>query len=179
MTPLQAADALRRGWSKLDEAVCAALDWGAQQARGFAMTTLSNRAARGQHSNVMRDSGHARLFSTIQTTPPVVLSSGHQWRATVTAGGAEFGVFYARIQEFGGKTRPHVIVPRNAAVLAFEWPKKGAGVFFFAKVDHPGSDIPARPYLRPAVERVKPLVAKEIKRELLKRALRDFAPRVA
>lgn len=35
--------------------------------------------------------------------------------------------------------RPHQIVPRNAQVLAFEWPKRGPGVFFFKAVNHPGN----------------------------------------
>lgn len=47
---------------------------------------------------------------------------------------------YAAIHQFGGKTRPHVIRPRNKKALAFN----GRVV---SKVNHPGSDIPARPFL--------------------------------
>ncbi|MBC3252852.1 phage virion morphogenesis protein [Serratia fonticola] len=49
-------------------------------------------------------------------------------------------VEYAAIHQFGGKTRPHVILPRNKKALAFN----GRVV---KKVNHPGSDIPARPFL--------------------------------
>ena len=49
-------------------------------------------------------------------------------------------VEYGPIQQFGGKTRPHVILPRNKQALAFN----GRVV---KKVNHPGSDIPARPFL--------------------------------
>jgi phage virion morphogenesis protein len=49
-------------------------------------------------------------------------------------------VEYAAIHQFGGKTRPHEIRPRNKQALAFN----GRVV---KKVNHPGSDIPARPFL--------------------------------
>lgn len=43
----------------------------------------------------------------------------------------------------------HVIVPRNARVLAFKWPKRGPGMFFFRKVNHPGNA--PHPFLNEAV----------------------------
>lgn len=49
-------------------------------------------------------------------------------------------VEYAAIHQFGGETRPHVIRPRNKQALAFN----GRVV---KKVNHPGSKIPARPFL--------------------------------
>lgn len=56
---------------------------------------------------------------------------------------------YAAIHEYGGKTRPHTIVPKSASVLHFF---VGGREVFTRKVMHPGSVIPARPYLRPALE---------------------------
>lgn len=47
---------------------------------------------------------------------------------------------YAVIHQFGGQTRPHVILPRNKKALAF-------GGRVVKKVNHPGSKIPARPFL--------------------------------
>jgi phage gpG-like protein len=47
---------------------------------------------------------------------------------------------YAAIHQLGGRTKAHVIKPRFGKALAF-----GGGVF--AKVNHPGSVIPARPFL--------------------------------
>lgn len=47
---------------------------------------------------------------------------------------------YARIQHFGGKTKPHVIKPRTKKALAF-------GDKVLKSVKHPGSNIPARPFL--------------------------------
>ena len=55
------------------------------------------------------------------------------------------GVPYAAIQEYGGQTPPHDIVPVKARALAF------AGVFA-ARVHHPGSTIPARSYLGAALD---------------------------
>lgn len=49
-------------------------------------------------------------------------------------------VEYAAIHQFGGKTCPHVIEPRNKKALAFN----GRVV---KRVNHPGSTIPARPFL--------------------------------
>lgn len=48
---------------------------------------------------------------------------------------------YARIHQQGGKTKPHLIKPRNKKALAFN------GIVV-KQVNHPGSDIPARPYLK-------------------------------
>ena len=47
---------------------------------------------------------------------------------------------YAAIHQFGGGTRAHEIRPRNKKALAF-------GGRVVAKVNHPGSVIPARPFL--------------------------------
>lgn len=47
---------------------------------------------------------------------------------------------YAAIHQFGGKTRPHVIRARNKKALHFNGR-------FAKSVNHPGSDIPARPFL--------------------------------
>lgn len=77
-------------------------------------------------------------------------------------------VEYARIHEFGGTTRPHVIpVPTGRIVghtLTFSTPGKGrgeikskviklgGGQMVMRNVHHPGATVPARPYMRPALE---------------------------
>ncbi len=48
---------------------------------------------------------------------------------------------YAAIHQFGGQTRPHVILPKNKKALAF-------GGRVVKKVNHPGSKIPPRPFLK-------------------------------
>ncbi|MEE6042739.1 phage virion morphogenesis protein, partial [Avibacterium paragallinarum] len=47
---------------------------------------------------------------------------------------------YAAIHQFGGKTKPHKIKPRYKKGLAF-------GGIVRKSVNHPGSNIPARPFL--------------------------------
>jgi len=49
-------------------------------------------------------------------------------------------VVYARIHQLGGQTKPHVIRAKRARALAFN------GIFR-KSVNHPGSNIPARPFL--------------------------------
>ena len=47
---------------------------------------------------------------------------------------------YAAIHQFGGKTKPHVIKAKNGRALSF-------GGIVVRSVNHPGSNIPARPFL--------------------------------
>jgi phage virion morphogenesis protein len=47
---------------------------------------------------------------------------------------------YAAIHQFGGRTSPHVIAPRYKKALAFNGVVRKS-------VQHPGSNIPARPFL--------------------------------
>ena len=57
----------------------------------------------------------------------------------VSAGTA---AIYAAIHQFGGKTKAHVIRPREKKALAWPGARHPVGA-----VKHPGSDIPARPYI--------------------------------
>jgi len=66
-------------------------------------------------------------------------------RATVGSFGE---VKYAAIQEYGGKTGAHEILPAKAKALAFV---AGSKLVFARKVEHPGSAIPARSYLGSAL----------------------------
>lgn len=54
-------------------------------------------------------------------------------------------VKYAMIQEYGGTTSAHDILPDKAKALAF---LSGGGLVFARLVHHPGSVIPERSYLR-------------------------------
>ncbi len=50
-----------------------------------------------------------------------------------------FAAVYAAIHQFGGKTKPHTIKPKNGKALTI-------GDAVVKSAQHPGSDIPARPY---------------------------------
>lgn len=60
------------------------------------------------------------------------------------------GVVYAWIHELGGKTSPHIIAAKNKAFLVFFWQKKQVWMKI-RSVNHPGSNIPARPFAKPAL----------------------------
>jgi phage gpG-like protein len=66
----------------------------------------------------------------------------------VASVGSEGDVKYAAIQEYGGKTSAHEILPAKGDVLAFV---VGDGQHFARRVEHPGSLIPERSYLRSAL----------------------------
>ncbi len=71
-----------------------------------------------------------------------VSADGEEVVATVASVG---DVKYAAIQEYGGKTGAHEILPSKAAALAFI---EGGAMRFARRVEHPGSLIPERSYLR-------------------------------
>lgn len=54
-------------------------------------------------------------------------------------------VKYGAIHEFGGRTPAHVIEAKRASVLAF---MMGGRQVFARKVNHPGSQMPERSYMR-------------------------------
>jgi phage gpG-like protein len=66
--------------------------------------------------------------------------------------GSEGDVKYAAIQEYGGKTAAHDIAPQKAKALAF---LMGGTLRFAKSVHHPGSVIPARPYLGSALDEMR------------------------
>ena len=70
----------------------------------------------------------------------------------VASVGSEGDVKYAAIQEYGGKTSAHEILPVKDDVLAFV---AGDGQHFARRIEHPGSVIPERSYLRSSLEDMK------------------------
>lgn len=69
------------------------------------------------------------------------------------------GVPYARIHEFGGQTRPHKITARNAQALHFFI---GQQEFFRKSVNHPGSKIPERSYMRAALAELRAKIVEDM-----------------
>lgn len=85
-------------------------------------------------------SGRGPLYQSIRA------QTEEQTNVSISGTVGSEGLPYARIQEYGGTTPPHVILPKNAKVLAF--PGKDGKMVFTRKVNHPGSNIPSRSYLR-------------------------------
>lgn len=90
----------------------------------------------------------ARSGSGVQVRQPgMILNDTGLLKQSVqmhsTAGEAVVGtdLVYAAIHQFGGKTKPHVIKAKTKRALSF-------GGIVVRQVNHPGSNIPARPFLR-------------------------------
>ena len=77
-------------------------------------------------SGILQDSGRLRNSMTTHTDN----------RAAIVG----TNVPYAAIHHFGCQTRPRIIRPKNGKALAF-------GGRVYKKVSHPGSKIPARPFM--------------------------------
>ncbi|AOJ13160.1 MULTISPECIES: phage virion morphogenesis protein [Burkholderia] len=80
----------------------------------------------------------ARSMRILHQTGALVNSITQSFDGTSAQVGTN--LIYAAIQNFGGQTKPHTIVPKNAKALHF-------GGIFAKKVNHPGSKIPARPFM--------------------------------
>lgn len=79
-----------------------------------------------------------------------------------TTGGLMSIVPYSAIHEYGGVTSAHTIRPLRGSVLAWQGP---SGPRFARVVNHPGSRIPPRPRLRPALEDMLPLLHEDLRTE--------------
>ncbi|HZZ63839.1 MAG TPA: hypothetical protein VFE63_22190 [Roseiarcus sp.] len=107
-------------------------------------------------SGALRDS----IFSDVSADADGIL-------ATVGSNG---NVKYAAIQEYGGKTSAHEILPGKAKALAFV---VGGALRFARKVEHPGSVIPERSYLRSSLDEMSGEIVQalaEAAAEVLERA---------
>lgn len=77
-------------------------------------------------------------YKILQASGRLASSITPSWTADSATVGTN--VVYARIQHFGGRTKPHVIKAKNAKALGLPGgPRKS--------VNHPGSVIPPRPFM--------------------------------
>lgn len=85
-----------------------------------------------------------------------------------TVGTNKRTVPYAAIHEFGGRTRPHVIEAKPGKYLAFRSTAGGFlrgnkdGMVFTKRVNHPGSVMPERSYLRSTLREYEPTARRKI-----------------
>lgn len=91
-------------------------------------STITSKALRGYSDKILRQRGY--LADSI--------------RYQADENGVRIGTnrIYGAIHQFGGKTRPHVIRPKNKKALAWPGARHPARA-----VNHPGSKITARPFL--------------------------------
>lgn len=78
-------------------------------------------------------------------------------------------VKYAGIHEFGGKTSPHVIEPRKADALSF---MMGGKRVFFKRVNHPGSVMPERSFMRTGLSDKAEEITTELKEAVFEAAVK-------
>ena len=93
---------------------------------------------RGQVLNVRT----GRLIKSVNRIPARIAGN-----AIVSSIGSN--VVYAGIHEFGGQTKPHRIEAKNGKSLHFFI---GGKEIFARVVDHPGSKMPERSYIRAAIK---------------------------
>jgi len=72
---------------------------------------------------------------------------------------ASSGVKYAAIQEYGGQTSPHEILPTKGDVLAFV---VNGAQHFARRIEHPGSTIPERSYMRSSLDEMNDEIVAEL-----------------
>ena len=113
--------------------------------------------------HVVRDKLHGQVLN--QRTGNLARSI--QPDAPITEGEGVYGrvfssgdVKYAKIQEYGGTTPAHDILPNKADVLAFVI---GDRKVFAKVVHHPGSKIPERSYLRSSLADMAEEITKGLK----------------
>lgn len=97
-------------------------------------------------SGALRRSIASKVEETATTITGKVFSSGD--------------VKYARIHELGGTTPAHVIEPNKAKALAFAM---GGKMIFRKRVNHPGSKMPERSYLRSSLREMASEITTELK----------------
>jgi len=79
----------------------------------------------------------------------IVSDAGVDGKDAIGSVGSAGDVKYAAIQEYGGKTAAHEILPSKGEALAF---LVGGALRFAKRVEHPGSMIPERSYLSSSLE---------------------------
>ncbi|HEY5288433.1 MAG TPA: hypothetical protein VIJ59_00220 [Caulobacteraceae bacterium] len=108
----------------------------------------------------LKEQVQANIAANFHSTGPLYNSVGShvdESPGEIDGTVATSGVPYAAIQEYGGKTPPHVIEAVRARALAFmpqgTFPDEGmgGGLVFAKRVNHPGSLIPERSYARTAL----------------------------
>lgn len=74
-------------------------------------------------------------------------------------------VEYAAIHEYGGKTSPHEILPVHGKALAFMLQGQ---LMILKKVNHPGSNIPERSFLRSSLAENREIIIEKMKEAVRK-----------
>jgi phage gpG-like protein len=126
------AEALRAAPAKIQAAVRRAVEESAARVLSAAKAKVSDEVLHVKTGRLRR-SLHYVLGGT-DTAPSAAIGTN---------------VEYAAIHEFGGQTKAHVIEALNAKVLSFR--NASGDPVFATRVNHPGSRMPQRSFLRSAL----------------------------
>ncbi|HEX3916523.1 MAG TPA: hypothetical protein VHX64_11800 [Caulobacteraceae bacterium] len=151
---LTGADALAGQLDALPAAVTAAI-----AAKSAALADQLLDLARQKLSGGVLQSRSGALAASLGVDGPTLTDEGVV--TTIFAGG---DLKYAAIQEYGGVTSPHDILPSRAKALAF---MTSGGEVFAKVVHHPGSHIPERSYLRSSLAEMAETIDSEMKAAVL------------
>jgi phage gpG-like protein len=136
---LEGADALDRRLADLPLLIRAWLEAKTRDLAATLVARIRDEKLSGQvlatRSGALKASISAEIFNDGETVSASLGSTGD--------------VKYAAIQEYGGRTSAHEIVPDKAQALAFI---AGGSLRFARRVNHPGSTLPARSYLNASLQ---------------------------
>jgi len=147
---LTGADALATKLDGLPPAVLAAV-----AATSASLADQLLELVRGKLSGGVLKSRTGALAASVGVDGPAV-----EGDSVVTRLFAGADLKYAAIQEYGGVTSPHDILPERAKALAF---LVGGRQVFARIVHHPGSRIPERSYLRSSLAEMAAQIDSEMK----------------
>ena len=167
VTPKQAADGFNQFVSKQDGLILEGLDNGINFAAKLSVTEFMQGGSSrdGFVDPANPPPGPLKIRSGNLRRLMVVIKARKTGSAEYTAGLGNEAV-YAAIHEFGGKTSAHFIQAREADTLAFVG--RDGGLVFRETVFHPGSNIPARPFIQPALDLAGPMIEKEIAESMVR-----------
>ena len=149
LAKLEGAEALDARLAGLPESARAQLEAKAQALAQALAAKVRDEKLSGQ---VLQEKSGALKASIVAQ----VASDG----ANVTASVGSVGdIKYAAIQEYGGQTPAHEILPQKGRALAF---LLGGAVRFARSIQHPGSRIPARAYLTSSLQESQDAIVAEL-----------------
>jgi phage gpG-like protein len=149
LATLSGAEALDQQWAGLPSRMTARLEAKARDLAAALAAKVRDDKLSGQALAVRTGALKASIAADVSVEDRTV---------TATVGSAG-DVKYAAIQEFGGRTSAHEILPDKAQALAF---LLGGVLRFARRVEHPGSTLPARAYLSSALEESRDEIVAEL-----------------
>lgn len=135
------------------------------------MLGLMRAAVEAEAINLVRDVKESKLTGQVLKTQTGTLRRSINYALTIEDQGLTATVgtnlVYAGIHEYGGVTRAHVITARRGKALAFQI---GGETIVRRSVNHPGSKMPERSFLRSSLRdneaRIKANIAAAVSRGL-------------